>query len=190
MLLSLSQLAATVKPAPQPPAFEIVFPNHSYTQPAASMLEFDIRNQTLVLFDAEGKTATTARLHNGSFEEHQADGSYTSINVTAVQYFDFYNEQPNHALATMKWTTAGATTSLIGLLQIFEIRGGHAVVTQQIRFKHLADGTDSSFDPETLQLTIKGVHGKDYGSTIIDTGKFRWDGKKFELLKTPPSDRH
>jgi len=187
----LSQLAATVKPTlNQPATFEIIFPNYSYTQPVASILEFDIRNQTLVLFDAGGKTAITARLQNGSFEEHHADGSYISINLGDVQYFDLYNEQPNHALATVKWIAAGASTSSSGLLQVFEIRGDRVVVTQQIRFNRLAEGTGSSFNPETLQLTIKGVHGGEHGTTIIDTGKFRWDGKKFALGKMPPPAHH
>jgi hypothetical protein len=193
LLLGLSQSAATAKTAPatQPPTFEIVFPNHSYPSPVTSMLEFDIRNQNLILFDADGKTATTARLQNGNFEEHLADGSYISINLSDVQYFDFYNEQPNRALATVKWITAGAATSSMGLLQVFEFRSGQAVVTQQIRFNRLGDGAGSSFDPGTLQLTVRGIHGWEHNAnSSIDVGKFRWDGNKFVLLKTPSSSRH
>ena len=76
-------------------------------------------------------------------------------------------------------SSSGATS--VGLLQVFEVRDGHAVVTQQIRYNRLGEGVGAVFNPDTLSLTVRGIHGWERGGTAVDVGKFRWDGKKFVL---------
>ena len=172
-------------------AFEITTPNYAYPQTIASMLEFDTKNATLALFDSLGKPATTAKFQNGVFEDRQKDGGYTNIRFTDYHYFEYFNQQPNHSLASMIWSTVGANTSSttsVGLLQVFEVRDGHPVVTQQIRYNRLGDLTGASFNPDTLALTVKANRWSDHGTVAeIEVGKFRWDGKKFVLQ---PSTMH
>jgi hypothetical protein len=135
-----AQQRAKSKPALKasgPPTFEVTFPNYPYPQTLASMLEFDTKNAPLALFDSAGKPVTTARLQNGVFEDRQKDGGYTNIRFTDYQYFEYFKEQPNHALASISWSTAGASTTSVGMIQIFEVRDGHPVVTQQIRYNRI-----------------------------------------------------
>jgi len=170
------------KAATTTPTFETTAPNYVYPQTIGSMLEFDTKNAALVLFDSAGKPATTAKLLNGVFEDHQKDGGYTNIRFNDYQYFEYFNEQPNHALASIVWSTTGPSgTSSVGLLQVFEVRDGHPVATQQIRFNRMGEGVGVTFNAETLSLTVRGIHGWERGGADIDIGKFRWDGKKFVL---------
>lgn len=168
------------------PTFEITSPNHVYPQTIASMLEFDAKNADLVLFDGAGKPDKTVRLQNGVFENRPKDGGFTSVRFADYQYFEYFKEQPNHALASISWSKVDSSSSSssatsVGLLQVFEVRDGHAVVTQQIRYNRLGDGVGSTFNPSTLALTLRGIHGWERGGTTVDVGKFRWDGKKFVL---------
>ena len=107
------------------------------------------------------------------------------INISSTS-----KEQPNHALASISWSTADSIssssgTTSVGLLQVFEVRDGHAVVTQQIRYNRLGEGDGAIFNPSALALTVRGIHGWERGGTMIDVGKFRWDGKKFVLQPIP-----
>ena len=187
--LSLAAGVAQSKQKPKPPpapTFEITAPNYVYPQIIASMLEFDTKNATLALFDSSGKPVTTARLQNGVFENRQKDGTFTNIRFIDYQYFEYFKEQPNHALASISWSTAGSSesssgTTSVGLLQVFEVRDGHALVTQQIRYNRLGEGVGATFNPSTLALTVRGIHGWERGGSAIDAGKFRWDGRKFVL---------
>lgn len=150
------------------------------------MLEFDAKNANLVLFDSAGKPDKTVRLQNGVFENRPKDGGYTNVRFIDYQYFEYFKEQPNHALASISWSAADSSssssgTTSVGLLQVFEVRDGHAVVTQQIRYNRLGEGVGSIFNPSTLALTVRGIHGWERGGTTVDVGKFRWDGKKFVL---------
>jgi hypothetical protein len=197
-LLVCLSLAAFVLAQSKPktataPMFVIVFPNYAYPQTIASMLEFDAKNAPLALFDDSGKPATTAKLQNGVFDEHQKDGGYTNIRFTDYQYFEYFNEQPNHALAAITWSTAGPSgTTAIGLLQVFEVRDGHPVVTEQIRYNRIGDLTGASFNPTTLALTVKANRWSEHATAAnIEVGKFRWDGKKFVLQSsaTPAARR-
>ena len=85
----------------------------------------------------------------------------------------------------------------IGVVQVFEVRAAHSIITQQFVFDFHAEGTAATFDAKSLTLTITGR--SDDGSPnccakSFDVVTYGWQRRKFvqrgyERVPAPPPQR-
>jgi hypothetical protein len=87
------------------------------------------------------------------------------------------------ALVITKWVACIDLCASIGIAQLFELRSGQPVITQQFVFDAHADGTGATFNDRALALTVTGR--SDDGSPAccarsLDVVTYQWRGNEFK----------
>jgi hypothetical protein len=138
------------------------------------------------------------KLKNGKYER-QSDSGRESVSLKDVFCINHEHKDggTNHAIVITDWIDCGGSCSSVGVVQLFTIRLGHPVMTQQFDFDSHAVGTGATFDPESLTLTITGRsddHSANCCPTSFDVVTYRWKGTKFvqtnfTQVPAPPGER-
>jgi hypothetical protein len=146
----------------------------------------DYRNAPLFAGDR------TVPLRDGKYEQNENPGSDS---VTVEHVFCLDHGVAEHALLATDWVSCGASCNSSGMVQVFELRGGHPVVVQQIDFDSDAKGTGAAFDDDSRILTITGRSNEESPhccAKSLDVVAYRWQGQEFvqssyKRVPVPPS---
>jgi hypothetical protein len=97
-----------------------------------------------------------ARLKNGRYVRNSGF-DHESVRLDHVSCLDHEEGGGGqHALVMTDWTDCGVSCMSTGVVQVFEVRAAHPVITQQFVFDSHAEGTGATFDEKSLTLTITG----------------------------------
>lgn len=186
-----ARASADVDNAVQPsdPAVTVSKPNRVLDQTTESVCRVDFQNSRVFLGND-----WSAQLTNGRYAK-QGDLQSEQVDLKGVSCFGSGNGE--RALVTTEWRGCGADCQLSGVTQVFELRDGHPVISQQIEFNSKAQGAGSSFDASALTLTVIGRsrYEADEGECCpknLDVVTYRWQGQQFEQasykrVPVPPS---
>ena len=157
------------------PAVTVSKPDRVLEPTASSVCGVDFRN--IRIFD-EGRGS--APLTDGKYER-EAD-SHDYVNLKDIVCFGHGEGAGEHALITAEWTSCGGSCNSSGIVQVFELRGGHPIITQQIDYDSHAEGTGAKFDKDSLTLTITGRSDEESPHCCpksLDVVTYRWQGQQF-----------
>jgi len=157
------------------PAVTVSKPDRVLEPTVSSVCGVDFRN--IRIFD-EGRGS--APLTDGKYER-EAD-SHEYVNLKDIVCFGHGEGAGEHALITAEWTSCGGSCNSSGIVQVFELRGGHPVITQQIDYDSHAEGTGAKFDKDSLTLTITGRSDEESPHCCpksLDVVTYRWQGQQF-----------
>jgi len=162
------------------PSYEILVPNYQYDISASSIKDVNFKNLTVFWYRTD-QLRPSAQLSAGSFQERYEGGS-ENVTLDFVKLLDDPSTPTPHAVIDLLWKSCGGSCSNNGLVQVFELRSGHPVVVQQIRYGRHAPGTGASLDLESRILTVTGRSSEPSPNCCpksLDVMEFAWDGRKF-----------
>lgn len=122
----------------------------------------------------------TVPLRAGKYEGHEQHEGESSVEVKLLSCLD--RGVAEHALLATDWVSCGANCNSHEIVQVFELRGGHPVLVQQINFNSDATGTGVTFDDNSLTLTITGRSSEESPHccpTSLDVVTYRWERHQF-----------
>ena len=134
----------------------------------------------------------TVSLRAGKYEKHEQFGE-SSVKVKFLSCLD--RGVAEHALLATDWVSCGGSCNSHEIVQVFELRGAHPVLVQQIYFDSDARGTGATFDDRLLTLTITGRSNEESPHCCprsLDVITYRWEGQRFvqrgyRRIRLPPS---
>ena len=121
---------------------------------------------------------TTVLLRAGKFAEHERGDS--SVEVKLLSCLD--RGVAEHALLATNWVSCGASCNSHEIVQVFELRGDHPVLVQQVYFDSDAKATGATYDDRIRTLTVVGRSNDDSPHccpTSLDVITYRWEGQQF-----------
>ena len=158
------------------PAVRVSKPNRVLELTTSSVCGVDFRNTSI--FD-EGRGSVP--LSNGRYKGEA--GGLEEVNLNEIVCLERASAFEEHAMIIAEWTSCGGSCNSSGIVQVFELQGGHPVVTQQIDFDSHAKGTGAKFDKDSLTLTITGRSDDESPHCCpksLDLVTYRWEGQQFE----------
>lgn len=134
----------------------------------------------------------TVSLRAGKYAEREQFGE-SSVTVKLLSCLD--RGVAEHALLATDWVACGASCNSHEIVQVFELRGAHPVVVQQVYFDSDARGTGATFDDRLLTLTVTGRSKEESPHCCpksLDVVTYRWERKQFvqssyKRAPVPPS---
>src|SRR5258708_1830882 len=133
---------------------DISYPNYRYQVSVSSLHAVDFQNLKVFWFDG-GKPDRGARLRNGAFLR-RFDGGLEKVKLYAVNFIGPPQSREQRVVIDLSWSDCGGSCTVVGLVQVFEIRAGHPTVVQEVEYDAGAEKTGVQFDPRTQVLTIVG----------------------------------
>jgi hypothetical protein len=164
---------------------DISYPDHRYEISVSSLHAVDFQNLEVFWFDGQ-KPGRGARLRNGAFLR-RFDGGLEKVKLHKVNFIGPPQSQEQRVVIDLSWSDCGGSCTVVGLVQVFELRAGHPTVVQEIEYDAGAEKAGVRFDPRTQVLTIVGRsndHTPNCCPKNLDVMRFYWDGKKFAFRGT------
>jgi hypothetical protein len=157
-------------------SYDATFPNYRYGMKVSSIQDVDFKNLK-VSWHGNG-----IKLRDGGYKQQLKFGN-EEVHLDLSAFLDSPGGGTiNHAVIDLDWHTCGGTCTVVGRIQILELRSGHPTVVQQIEYDRRAPGTGVRFDRESQILTLTGRtddHSPDCCPESVDVMHFEWDGKNF-----------
>jgi hypothetical protein len=112
--------------------------------------------------------------------QHEQPAGESSVEVKLLSCLN--RGVAEHALLATDWVDCGASCNHHEIVQVFELRGSHPFLIQQIDFDSDATGTGATFDGNSLTLTVRGRSKEDSPHCCpksLDVVTYRWERQKF-----------
>ncbi len=162
---------------PGVPAVDVSNPNRALDLKADDVCAIDFKN--IHMFGANANL--TANLKDGRYKR-QSGSKYESARLNDV-FCVKREDGERRALVITKWVACIDFCASIGIAQLFELRLGQPVITQQFVFDAHAEGTSATFNERAFTLTVTGR--SDDGSPAccarnLDVVTYQWQGSEFK----------
>lgn len=155
-------------------SYDETFPNYRYKIKVPSIRDVDFKNLKVSWHNSGVK------LRDGSYKQKLKFGS-EEVRLDLSAFLDSRDGGTiNHAVIDLDWRDCGGTCTVMGRVQVFELRSGHPIVVQEIEYDRRAPGTGVRFDRESQTLTLTGrTDERTPDAEHLDVMRFEWDGKNF-----------
>lgn len=157
-------------------SYDETFPNYRYGMKVPSIQDLDFKNLKV------SRHGDGVKLRDGNFKQQLKFG-YEEVHLDLLAFLDSPGGGTiNRAVIDLDWHDCDSSCTIIGRVQVFELRSGHPVVVQEIEYDRRAPGTGARFDRENQILTLTGRtddHTPNCCPESIDVMHFEWDGKTF-----------
>jgi hypothetical protein len=148
-----------------------------------SIREVDFKNLQVVIFDANAHPWQQFRLRKGDWQR-DTGLVFDEVSVGGIYYFKGPHDTTERALLELYWFSAAGSSSQMGILLVFEVRGGDLFATQQITYDQHAPGTLDRFYPDGRVLIVLGRTADDSPHCCpisLTEVTFEWNGKEFQI---------
>jgi hypothetical protein len=159
---------------------DISYPNYRYQVRVSSLHSVDFQNFKVFWFDGE-KPDRGARLRNGAFLR-RFDGGLERVKLHKVNFIGPPQSREQRVVMDLSWSDCGGSCTVVGLVQVFELRAGHPTVVQEIEYDAGAEKAGVQFDPRSQVLTVKARRDDETPNCCpktLDVMRFEWNGKEF-----------
>lgn len=150
-LLLLGGLPATAQPSSSRhgPAVKVSFPNTVHRAKGENVCAVDFRNIRLVR-----NAHFAAHLRGGKYDFREG-GGFESVRLKGVDCIDDQDGVPRYAIVTSAWAYGAGSANDECVVQVFMLRSGTLVVTQQLEFDCSALTTGAAFNRKSKKLTVR-----------------------------------
>ena len=177
--ITLSLLLLTYSPSfaqnTAKPNYEISYPNRRYSVKVPAIHDVDFKDLKVFWHDRGVK------LHDGSYRQKHKLG-YDEVHLGLSEFLESADGLVDHAVIDLEWHNCGINCTVVGRVQVFELKSEHPILVQEIEYDRSAPGTGIHFDRQSQTLTITGRsndHTLNCCPEHRDIMHFAWDGKAF-----------
>jgi hypothetical protein len=177
-LLLLGRLAATAQqwPSQNGPSVKVSFPNTLHSAKAENVCAVDFRNIRLVR-----NAHFAARLRGGKYD-HRESGGFKSVRLKSIDCMDDQDGVPRYAIVKSEWAYGGGSANDECVVQLFMLRSGNLVVTQQLEFDCSALTTGATLDTKSQKLTVRARSDEPSAhccAKSLDVVTYLWHDNRF-----------
>lgn len=141
-----------------PKTIAITFPKFSYTYPARSLSELDLKNSEVIMFGEKGRPDFRGRLRRGAYEESGRD-RIESVRFGWLTLIATDSADQGYAVAYYTWVASAGSTTDLGVVHLLHIDDAHLKVVQQIVFNTRGSKRAGAFfNTRSGVLTIRGLN--------------------------------